>query len=186
MFTKTKAPLEADDIDVGEQADDYINSGGEDTDDERSIFSDEEMPFDGSVHDDTNEHLRILPMYSLLDPQEQMKIFNHAEDGGRTCVVATNVAETSLTIPNIVYVVDCGRVKERHHEDGASVQSFRVQWTSKSSATQRAGRAGRTSCGHCYRLYSSAVYERDFPDFTVAEILRIPIEGMLNLTRMTF
>lgn len=65
--------------------------------------------------------------------------------------MATNVAETSLTIPGIKYVVDCGKVKKRHYDRVTGVSSFRVTWVSQASADQRAGRAGRTEPGHCYR-----------------------------------
>ncbi|KAL0187302.1 hypothetical protein M9458_018972, partial [Cirrhinus mrigala] len=69
-------------------------------------------------------------------------VFRPPPAGARLCVVATNVAETSLTIPGIKYVVDCGRVKKRFYD--------RVTWISQASANQRAGRAGRTEPGHCY------------------------------------
>lgn len=68
--------------------------------------------------------------------------------------MATNVAETSLTIPGIKYVVDCGKVKKRHYDRVTGVSSFRVSWVSQASADQRAGRAGRTEPGHCYRWAS--------------------------------
>lgn len=68
--------------------------------------------------------------------------------------MATNVAETSLTIPGIKYVVDCGKVKTRHYDRVTGVSSFRVTWVSQASADQRAGRAGRTEPGHCYRWVS--------------------------------
>lgn len=67
------------------------------------------------------------------------------------CVVSTNVAELSLTIPNVKYVVDCGKTKVREYDSLTSVSRFSVVWESKASANQRAGRAGRTSPGHCYR-----------------------------------
>lgn len=94
-------------------------------------------------------------------------------------MVATNVAETSLTIPGITYVVDCGRVKERDYDMKTEVGSFRNTWTSKSSADQRAGRAGRTGPGHVYRLYSSSVYANYFSQFSKPEIHRMSIEGVV-------
>jgi len=92
-------------------------------------------------------------------------------------VVATNVAETSITIPGIKYVVDAGRVKQKHFDKRSGVSKFVVEWTSQAAANQRAGRAGRTGPGHCYRLYSSAVFNDQFPKFSPPEILTIPIEG---------
>ena len=97
----------------------------------------------------------------------------------RLVVIATNVAETSITIPNIKYVVDAGRAKERQFDIGSGIQSFEVSWISKAAALQRAGRAGRTGPGHCYRIYSSAVYENYFDQHTKPEILRMPIEGII-------
>ncbi|KAK7934439.1 hypothetical protein WMY93_005335 [Mugilogobius chulae] len=95
-----------------------------------------------------------------------MMVFRAPPSDTRMCVVATNVAETSLTIPGIKYVVDCG------------LSSFKVTWTSQASANQRAGRAGRTEPGHCYRLYSSAVFG-DFSLFSEAEITRRPVEDLV-------
>jgi ATP-dependent RNA helicase DHX37/DHR1 len=130
----------------------------------------------------------VLPLYSQLPAKEQLRVFDPPPDGSRLIVLATNVAETSLTIPGIRYVFDSGRVKERKW-DRAGVQSFETTWVSKASADQRMGRAGRTGPGHCYRLYSSAVYET-FQDFSEPEIYRSPLEGVvlqlkaLNITRI--
>lgn len=79
------------------------------------------------------------------------QVFRPPPPGTRLCIVATNVAETSLTIPGIKYVVDCGRVKKRFYDKVTGVSSFKVTWISQASANQRAGRAGRTEPGHCYR-----------------------------------
>ncbi|XP_034450852.1 probable ATP-dependent RNA helicase DHX37 [Hippoglossus hippoglossus] len=122
--------------------------------------------------------LYVLPLFSLLAPEEQAKVFRPPPPGTRLCVVATNVAETSLTIPGIKYVVDCGRVKKRFYDRVTGVSSFKVTWTSQASANQRAGRSGRTEPGHCYRLYSSAVFG-DFSLFSEAEITRRPVEDLV-------
>jgi ATP-dependent RNA helicase DHX37/DHR1 len=108
-----------------------------------------------------------------------MRVFKDPPADSRLVVVATNVAETSLTIPGMKYVVDSGRSKERHYDMESGVQSFNISWISKASASQRAGRAGRTGPGHCYRLYSSAVFEDFFEQYTKPEILRMPIEGIV-------
>lgn len=81
-----------------------------------------------------------------------LQVFRPPPPGTRLCVVATNIAETSLTIPGIKYVIDCGKVKKRFYDKITGVSSFRVTWISQASANQRAGRAGRTEPGHCYRL----------------------------------
>lgn len=104
--------------------------------------------------------------------------------------MATNVAETSLTIPNVRYVVDTGKEKRRDFDPITGVSQFRVSWVSQASADQRTGRAGRVGPGHVYRLYSSSVYE-DFDRFPPPEILHKPIEQVvlhlksLNIRRIT-
>uniref|UniRef100_A0A8W4FNX7 DEAH-box helicase 37 n=1 Tax=Sus scrofa TaxID=9823 RepID=A0A8W4FNX7_PIG len=133
---------------------------------------------DGGEQPDASIPLHVLPLYSLLAPEKQAQVFQPPPEGTRLCVVATNVAETSLTIPGIKYVVDCGKVKKRHYDRVTGVSSFRVTWVSQASADQRAGRAGRTEPGHCYRLYSSAVFE-DFEKFPPPEITRRPVEDLI-------
>uniref|UniRef100_A0A6Q2ZP66 RNA helicase n=1 Tax=Esox lucius TaxID=8010 RepID=A0A6Q2ZP66_ESOLU len=135
-------------------------------------------PADDEEKADPSLPLYVLPLYSLLSPEQQAKVFRPPPPGTRLCVVATNVAETSLTIPGIKYVVDCGRVKKRFYDRVTGVSSFKVTWTSQASANQRAGRAGRTEPGHCYRLYSSAVFG-DFSLFSEAEITRRPVEDLV-------
>ncbi|KAF6080955.1 DEAH-box helicase 37 [Phyllostomus discolor] len=133
---------------------------------------------DGGEQPDASLPLHVLPLYSLLAPEKQAQVFQPPPEGTRLCVVATNVAETSLTIPGIRYVVDCGKVKKRHYDRVTGVSSFRVSWISQASADQRAGRAGRTEPGHCYRLYSSAVFG-DFEPFPPPEITRRPVEDLV-------
>ncbi|KAI7989852.1 ATP-dependent RNA helicase DEAH13 [Camellia lanceoleosa] len=113
----------------------------------------------------------VLPLYAMLPASAQL------------LVVATNVAETLLTIPGIKYVVDTGREKFKNYNSSNGMETFEVQWISKASAAQRAGRAGRTGPGHCYRLYSSAVFNNIFPDFSSAEISKIPVDGVLLLMK---
>ncbi|KAF3925550.1 hypothetical protein ABW21_db0201924 [Orbilia brochopaga] len=162
-----------------------VEFGGQDKFDVDELEEDDEMDGDSDLEDDfstaedTTDDLIVLPLYSLLPTSEQMKIWAPLKPNQRLCVLATNVAETSLTIPGISYVVDSGRVKNRNYDVTTGVQSFDVEWISKASAAQRSGRAGRTGPGQCYRLYSSAVFERDFDQFAKPEILRMPIEGVV-------
>ena len=123
--------------------------------------------------------MHVLPLYSLLPTDQQMLVFRPPPTDHRLVIIATNVAETSLTIPGIRYVVDSGRAKERQYDPSTGVQAFQVSWISKASASQRTGRAGRTGPGHCYRLYSSALFEDHFVQFSKPEILRMPIEGVV-------
>uniref|UniRef100_A0A8D9FH90 RNA helicase n=1 Tax=Cacopsylla melanoneura TaxID=428564 RepID=A0A8D9FH90_9HEMI len=127
----------------------------------------------------TSAPLWVLPLYSLLPTHKQAKVFESIPEGCRLCVVATNVAETSLTIPNVKYVVDTGRTKTRLYDKITGISAFTVTWTSQASANQRAGRAGRQGPGHCYRLYSSAVFNDEFEKFSVPEIQRKPVDDLL-------
>ncbi|KAI8611672.1 P-loop containing nucleoside triphosphate hydrolase protein, partial [Chytriomyces sp. MP71] len=133
----------------------------------------------GDDDDRESMPLHVLPLYSLLPTTAQMRVFEAPPPGTRLCVVATNVAETSLTIPGIKYVVDCGKVKERRYDTHTGIQTFQIGWTSRASADQRAGRAGRVGPGHCYRLFSSAVFANHFEQFSRPEMLRVPIEGVV-------
>ncbi|XP_019604363.2 putative ATP-dependent RNA helicase DHX37 isoform X2 [Rhinolophus sinicus] len=152
-------------------------------DEEEALGSDLDLELgdagaDGAEQPDASLPLHVLPLYSLLAPEKQAQVFQPPPEGTRLCVVATNVAETSLTIPGIKYVVDCGKVKKRHYDRVTGVSSFRISWVSQASADQRAGRAGRTEPGHCYRLYSSAVFS-DFEHFPPPEITRRPVEDLI-------
>jgi ATP-dependent RNA helicase DHX37/DHR1 len=177
------APLEVEDIDFGPTTDttkddydelNFIADEEDDTDDDDADFDvPEEEAGTGPLQ------MHILPLFSLLPTREQMRVFEPPPRNSRQIILATNIAETSLTIPGIRYVFDCGRAKERRFDKESGVQSYEVGWISKASASQRAGRAGRTAPGHCWRLYSSAVYERDFPEFAEPELLRMPIEGVV-------
>lgn len=177
------ASIEAEDIDFGvdddrdvQDYDDGLASGDEEGEDDEAEF---EIPEEEGETGTGPKRMHVLPLYSLLPTKEQMLVFEPPPDGSRLVILATNVAETSLTIPGIRYVFDCGRSKERKYDHLTGVQSFEVGWISKASANQRSGRAGRTGPGHCYRLYSSAVYERDFQEFAEPELLRMPIEGVV-------
>jgi HrpA-like RNA helicase len=129
--------------------------------------------------------VRILPLYSLLSSHLQMRVFEPVADGERLIVVATNVAETSLTIPGIKYVVDAGREKSREFDKVTGASQFVIEWVSQASANQRSGRSGRTGPGHAYRLYSSAVFNDHFDQFAAPEIQRIPLDSVvLNMKAM--
>ncbi|KAK7048361.1 P-loop containing nucleoside triphosphate hydrolase protein [Favolaschia claudopus] len=181
--------VEAEDLDLGEhQMDDIAPDvdAGMAEDDPEALDSDEEDTEErqldkelGLSPEDSDTPMHIVPLYSLLPSEKQMLVFQPPPAGSRLVVVSTNVAETSLTIPGIRYVVDCGRAKERRYDLANGVQAFQISWISKASAAQRAGRAGRTGPGHCYRLYSSALYEHHFDQFSTPEILRMPIEGVV-------
>ncbi|KAK9471987.1 P-loop containing nucleoside triphosphate hydrolase protein [Dipodascopsis tothii] len=123
--------------------------------------------------------LKVYPLYGSLPPQQQQKIFEPAPpprtpDGqpGRKVVVSTNIAETSLTIDGIVYVVDPGFSKQKVYNPRVRVESLLVSPISKASAQQRAGRAGRTRPGKCFRLYTEEAFKKELKDQSYPEILR--------------
>ncbi len=95
----------------------------------------------------------VLPLFAMLSSEQQARVFEPPPSGSRLIVVATNVAETSITIPGVKYVVDCGRFKEKVTNSASGISKYEVRWISKASADQRMGRAGRTGPGHCYRLF---------------------------------
>ncbi|PHH83823.1 hypothetical protein CDD82_13 [Ophiocordyceps australis] len=123
--------------------------------------------------------LVVYPLYGTLPPHQQQRIFEPAPAAlrkaarpGRKCIVATNIAETSLTIDGIVYVVDPGFSKQKIYNPRIRVESLLVSPISKASAQQRAGRAGRTKPGKCFRLYTEKAFKKELIEQTHPEILR--------------
>lgn len=123
-----------------------------------------------------------LPLYSMLPQEEQDKAFQIYPDDVRVVVFSTNIAETSVTIPNIRYVVDLGLEKSRNFDFNRGVTTTKVDFISKASAKQREGRAGRTGPGYCFRLYSSGFFS-NFAQFTEPEIKRRPITEIVLLLK---
>lgn len=122
--------------------------------------------------------LKCIPLYSTLPPAAQQKIFESAPPKrangaiGRKVVISTNIAETSLTIDGVVFVIDPGFAKQKVYNPRVRVESLLVSPISKASAQQRAGRAGRTRPGKCFRLYTDKAYKNDMNENTYPEILR--------------
>ncbi|KAI0008947.1 pre-mRNA-splicing factor ATP-dependent RNA helicase PRP43 [Xylariaceae sp. FL0662B] len=123
--------------------------------------------------------LKVYPLYGTLPPHQQQKIFEQAPPPikkggrpGRKCIISTNIAETSLTIDGIVYVVDPGFSKQKIYNPRLRVESLLVSAISKASAQQRAGRAGRTKPGKCFRLYTEKAFKEELIEQTYPEILR--------------
>lgn len=127
--------------------------------------------------------VKISPLYAKLSPDRQRDVFEQVDADTRHIIVSTNVAETSITIPDIRYVVDPGRSKQKHIHRNSSIASFDIEWISKASAIQRTGRAGRTTPGQCYRLYSSTHYTHAFPEQDPPEIHSIPLENLVLLLK---
>ena len=123
--------------------------------------------------------LKVYPLYGSLPPHQQQKIFEPAPTNpnpngrpGRKVIISTNIAETSLTIDGIVYVVDPGFSKQKVYNPRVRVESLLVSPISKASAQQRAGRAGRTRPGKCFRLYTEEAFKKELIEQSYPEILR--------------
>ena len=122
------------------------------------------------------KHIEVLPLFARLSIEDQQKIFR--SHTGRRIVLATNVAETSLTVPGIKYVIDAGLARVNRYSTRAKVEQLQIEKISQAAAKQRAGRCGRVSNGICVRLYS----EQDFngrPEFTEPEILRSSLAAVI-------
>lgn len=140
------------------------------------------------------EKLLVLPLYGGLSIQEQLKVFQRVPPNTRKVVISTNVAEASVTINGIVYVVDCGFVKLRAYNGTTCLDSLIITSTSKASADQRAGRAGRVRSGKAYRLYPEEEFSK-LSQFTVPEmqrsnmapvVLLLKSLGINNILRFSF
>ncbi|KAF1335823.1 Pre-mrna-splicing factor atp-dependent RNA helicase prp43, partial [Globisporangium splendens] len=130
--------------------------------------------------------LAVYPLYSTLPPNQQQLIFKEAPKPrfpggpkGRKIVVSTNIAETSLTIDGIVYVIDPGFSKQKVYNPRIRVESLLVSPISRASAKQRSGRAGRTRPGKCFRLYTEQSFLRDLEEQTYPEILCSEMSGVV-------
>ncbi|XP_008551544.1 probable ATP-dependent RNA helicase DHX35 isoform X1 [Microplitis demolitor] len=143
---------------------------------------------------DGKHKIMPLPMYGSLPNADQLKVFWKAQKNTRKIVIATNIAETSITIPNIVYIIDCGFAKLPWFDVDTHTNSLIVAPVSKASADQRAGRAGRVQSGKAYRLYTESAYD-DFIESNPPEmqrsdlapaILQLKALGIDNVLRFNF
>ncbi|KAL2903601.1 putative pre-mRNA-splicing factor ATP-dependent RNA helicase DEAH4 [Bienertia sinuspersici] len=119
----------------------------------------------------------IYPLHGSLPPELQVRVFNPPPKNCRRFIVSTNIAETSLTVDGVVYVIDCGYVKQRQYNPATGMYSLDAVQISRVQANQRAGRAGRTRPGKCYRLYPHVVYKDEFMEAAIPEIQRTSLAG---------
>ena len=136
-------------------------------------------------------YANVIPIYSTLPPYLQEKIFEPPPEvnprgiKGRKIIVATNIAESSITIDGIVYVVDPGFTKQKVFNPRGKMESLLINIISKENADQRAGRAGRTKPGKCFRLYTEESYQKELKKSSIPEILRSNITSVvLNLLKL--
>ncbi|XP_022775911.1 DExH-box ATP-dependent RNA helicase DExH5, mitochondrial isoform X2 [Durio zibethinus] len=119
----------------------------------------------------------LLTCHGFLASSEQKLIFEEPKDGVRKIVLTTNIAETSITINDVVFVLDCGKAKETSYDALNNTPCLLPSWISKVSAQQRRGRAGRVEPGECYHLYPRCVYDA-FAEYQLPEILRTPLQSL--------
>ncbi|KAF5734543.1 hypothetical protein HS088_TW15G00035 [Tripterygium wilfordii] len=119
----------------------------------------------------------LLACHGSMASSEQRLIFDKPEEGVRKIVLATNMAETSITINDVVFVVDCGKAKETSYDALNNTPCLLPSWISKAAARQRRGRAGRVQPGECYHLYPRCVHDA-FADYQMPELLRTPLQSL--------
>lgn len=125
--------------------------------------------------------LQILPLFAALPQDAQQAVFQRPPPKTRKVILATNIAETSVTVPGVRFVIDCGKAKIKHFRAGLGLESLLVKPISKSSAIQRMGRAGREAPGKCWRLYTEQDY-LSLPQSNTPEILRCDLsQAMLTM-----
>mmetsp|Transcript_9086 Transcript_9086/g.27320 ORF Transcript_9086/g.27320 Transcript_9086/m.27320 type:complete len:1021 (-) Transcript_9086:700-3762(-) len=125
-----------------------------------------------------DDELQVHMLHSRLTTSSQARAFLRPPRGVRKVVLATNIAETSLTIDDVVYVLDAGVHNQMDYDFSTSLPSLRTEWIAKSNARQRAGRAGRAQPGICYRLYTRLRYEQ-FEDYMPPEIQKVSLESVV-------
>ncbi|KAK9888069.1 hypothetical protein WA026_000344 [Henosepilachna vigintioctopunctata] len=120
----------------------------------------------------------IIPLHSLIPTDEQLKVFNSPPPGVRKIIISTIIAETSITINDVVFVIDCGKVKIKNFNFKLNIETLESVWISKANASQRKGRVGRVKPGKCFHLMTRARYETLEP-YMCPEILRSRLENVL-------
>ncbi|PLW30386.1 hypothetical protein PCASD_21279 [Puccinia coronata f. sp. avenae] len=132
---------------------------------------------------DNPPFLAVLPIYSQMPADLQAKIFESTQDGRRKCIVATNIAETSLTVDGIMYVIDSGFSKLKVYNPRVGMDALQITPISQANANQRSGRAGRTGSGTCYRLYTEQAFRDELFPNTIPEIQRTNLANTVLLLK---
>ncbi|CAK8696730.1 unnamed protein product [Clavelina lepadiformis] len=119
----------------------------------------------------------IIPLHSMMPTVNQQQVFDRPPHGVTKVIIATNIAETSITIDDILYVIDCGKIKLRKFEHGKNICTLQADWITKANAQQRKGRAGRVQEGFCFHLFTK-LQARSMDDYIIPEILRTPLDQL--------
>ncbi|CAK0911822.1 unnamed protein product [Prorocentrum cordatum] len=121
----------------------------------------------------------VLPLHGMLPPDEQRWVFDRAPPGVRKVVIATNIAETAITVDDVSIVIDCGRMKEKRFDPAKRMESLEDVLVSRANAKQRRGRAGRTRPGVAFHLITSFAHDKVIDSFQPPEISRVPLERLV-------
>ena len=127
--------------------------------------------------------LLIRPIYANLPSDMQAQVFEATPEGARKVVIATNIAETSITIDNIIYVIDPGYCKQNSFNPRTGMESLVVVPISKASANQRAGRAGRVAAGKCFRIFTNWAFHQELEESTIPEIQRVHLGNVVLMLK---
>ncbi|XP_078412787.1 putative ATP-dependent RNA helicase DHX57 [Cetorhinus maximus] len=120
----------------------------------------------------------IHPLHSSLSSEEQQAVFLRPPKGTTKIIISTNIAETSVTIDDVVYVIDSGKMKEKRYDPCKGMESLEDTWVSRANAQQRKGRAGRVASGICFHLFTSHCYRHHLQELQLPEIKRVPLEQL--------
>ena len=126
----------------------------------------------------TTSRFLIIPLHSMMPTVNQRQVFDRPPRGTRKIILSTNIAETSLTIDDVVFVIDTGRTKQSGFDAKKNLSTLQSEWIALANARQRKGRAGRVQPGVCYRLYSR-FREQSFMDHPVPEMQRMRLEEVI-------
>uniref|UniRef100_A0A3Q3RJQ9 ATP-dependent RNA helicase TDRD9 n=1 Tax=Mastacembelus armatus TaxID=205130 RepID=A0A3Q3RJQ9_9TELE len=125
------------------------------------------------------QQLQVYPLHSTVTLEEQNNVFLAPVPGYRKVILSTNIAESSVTVPDVKYVIDFCLARHLVCDLDTNYQSLRLTWASKTNCNQRKGRAGRVSKGYCYRLLTKAFWKNEIPDYMVPEMLLAPLGSIL-------
>lgn len=120
----------------------------------------------------------VYPLHSTLTNEEQQAVFSRPPEGVTKIIISTNIAETSVTIDDVIYVIDSGKMKEKRYDATKSMESLEDSWVSRANALQRKGRAGRVASGVCFHLFTSHCFQHHLSEQQLPEIQRVPLEQL--------
>ncbi|XP_071961739.1 putative ATP-dependent RNA helicase DHX57 [Antedon mediterranea] len=127
---------------------------------------------------------KLVPLHSSLSSEDQNSVFEKAKDGFRKVVISTNIAETSVTIDDVVFVIDAGKMKEKRYDSSKSMESLETTWVSQANALQRKGRAGRVMSGVAFHMFTSHTFRAWLREQPIPEIQRVPLEQVVLKIKM--